>query len=318
MKTKASIRTEAPPSRKRGLGAKILTNWELYLMLIVPLIYTGVFCYGPMYGILISFQNYNPVFGMMHSPWVGWANFIKFFQLSNSWNYIFNTFYISFLTLILNFPAPIILALAFHYCAFPKYKKAAQMITYAPYFISMVVMCGLVLQVLDLRTGIVNTVLKLFGVGPIDFMGTPSYFPWIYALSGVWQSTGFGTVIYLAALAGVPTEQHEAAIIDGASKLQRVWHIDFMGILPTVTIILIMNAGTLLTTSYEKILLLQNSLNMPGSQTLQTYIYNIGIKGSPPDYSYATAIGLFVSVVNIMLTSLVNVISKKLGETSLW
>ncbi len=305
-------------SKKHSLAKRVKANWELYLMLIVPVVFVAVFNYAPMYGVLISFQRYNPVLGIMHSPWVGFEQFEKFLKLSDFWVYVWNTFSISALSLLLSFPMPIILAMAFHYCAFPKYKRAAQLITYAPYFISVVVLCGLVLQVLDYRTGIVNVILQALGFDPVNFMGTPSYFKWIYALSGVWQLTGFNSIIYLAALAGVSTELHEAAIIDGATKLQRVWHIDFKSILPTITILLIMNAGSLVSTSYEKILLLQNPLNMTASQTLQTYIYQIGIKGSPPDYSYSTAIGLLVSLVNIALIATVNFISKKLGETSLW
>ena len=216
------------------------------------------------------------------------------------------------------FPLSLLFALMVHYLTLPKFKKTVQMVSYAPHFISRVVMCSMIIQFLDARGGIINEFLALFGVEPVNYMAKPEYFYTIYVWSDVWQKIGYNSIIYVAALAGVSQELHEAAIVDGAPIVKRIWYIDIPSVLPTFCILLIMQCGQLLNLGYEKVLLLQNNLNNDVSQVISTYSYEIGIAASRPQYSYASAIGLFTSVINMTMLFIVNKVTKKLSGNSLW
>lgn len=229
-----------------------------------------------------------------------------------------NTIVLSLYELVASFPFPILLALGLNYVKKGLFKKSVQMITFAPYFISIVVIVGMVLQFLDPRVGMVNQMLQLLGFEPINFMANPALFKSIYVWSGIWQNTGFACVIYLAALAGVDPTLHEAAVVDGASKWQRVLNIDLPGILPVAIILLILNTGQMLNIGFEKVLLLQNPLNLGSSEIIDTYVYKIGIESQAGNFSYATAIGLFKSFISLILLISVNQFAKKAGQASLW
>ena len=256
--------------------------------------------------------------GILGSPWVGMEHFSKFFASYQFGRVLRNTILISLYSLLAGFPLPIILALALNCCASQKYKKAVQTVTYAPYFISTVVIVGMLIQVLSPKFGMVNNLIRMLGGHAINFMSENKMISSIYVWSGVWQTTGWGAVIYIAALAGIDPGLHEAAIVDGASRLRRVWYIDIPGILPTIIIVLIMSAGSLFSIGYEKILLMQNPTNLEYSEVISTYIYKVGLQSSMPNYSYSTAVGLFNNIINLAILIGVNSLSKKLTEVSLW
>jgi putative aldouronate transport system permease protein len=304
--------------RRARILKAIRHGWQLYVMLALPVLYLIVFHYGPMYGVQIAFRNFNLVDGITGSPWVGLEHFGRFVTSYNFWPIIRNTLVLSVYSLVAGFPLPIIFALALSYIGRAWFRRTVQMVTYAPYFVSTVVIVGIVLLVLDPRFGIVNQLLGVVGIGPIDFMGNPSYFSHIYVWSGVWQNLGFGTIIYLAALTSIDPELHEAAMIDGANKLQRIWHIDLPGIAPVMVILLILDMGEVLSVSFEKVLLLQNPINLPVSEVISTYVYHVGLESPVPQFSYAAAIGLFQSVVALILIVAANQFARKVGETSLW
>lgn len=308
-------------STKDSLGQRVRKelkkNWELYLLASLPVVYLIIFKYIPMYGVQIAFRNYTPAHSVGNSPWVGWQNFQRFFSSPDAWQIIRNTLTISLYGLV-TFPLPILLALLLNYIPSAKFKKSVQMVTYAPYFISTVVMVGIVLQFLDTRSGLINIFITAFGGTPVNFMSEPEWFYHIYIWSGVWQGLGYSSIIYIAALSGISPELHEAAIVDGASILKRIWHIDLPGIMPTISILLIMQCGSILSVGYEKIYLLQNNLNISVSEVISTYVYKQGLTATIPQYSYSTAIGLFVSVINVILLIIVNKITKRLSGSSLW
>ncbi|OXM85459.1 sugar ABC transporter permease [Paenibacillus rigui] len=293
-------------------------SWQLYLLSALPLLYLLIFKYLPMYGIIIAFQDYTPVKGYSGSPWVGFKQFQKFFESYEFWQVIKNTLVLSFYSLVAGFPFPIILALSLNYVNRTLIKKSVQLITYAPHFISLVVMVGIILQLLDPRTGIVNRIIELFGFEAINFLGNPKYFMSLYVWSGIWQNVGFSCIIYLAALAAIDPSLHEAAVVDGATKIQRMWHIDIPGILPITIILLIMSTGHIMDVGFEKVLLLQNPLNIRASEVIDTYVYKVGLASTGIHYSYSAAIGLFKSVVNLILLITINKVAKKVGQTSLW
>ena len=295
---------------------EIRKNWGLYLLVSIPLLYLILFKYWPMYGVQIAFRNYSPARSIANSPWVGLKYFQKFMGNYQFKRILGNTIAISLYSL-LTFPLPILLAVLLNYVTRPRFKKTVQMISYMPHFISTVVMVGIILQFLDVRSGMLNMLLTALGREPVNFMAKPAYFRTIYILSGVWQSLGYNSIIYIAALSGVSPELHEAAIVDGANILKRIWHVDLPGILPTISILLIMQCGSILSVGYEKIYLMQNSLNLSVSEIISTYVYKQGLTGKT-DFSYSTAINLFNSVINMVLITSVNWISRKVGETSLW
>ncbi|NWL89394.1 MULTISPECIES: ABC transporter permease [unclassified Paenibacillus] len=300
----------------KSLWKRIIQNWELYIFIAPAFLYFLIFSYGPMYGIQIAFKNFIPTKGITGSPWVGFDHFERFFHSYYFWDLLWNTLSISLYELAVGFPIPIILALAFNEIRNGFFKKLAQTVTYAPHFISVVVMAGMIIAFLSPSTGIIIHLIEGLGLQAPAFLTDPRWFKTIYVLSGVWQSTGWGTIIYLAALSGVDPGLHEAAIIDGASRFQRIRHINIPTLLPTMTILLILNMGSLLGVGFEKILLLQNPLNMTSSDVISTFVYRSGLVDA--QYSFSTAIGLFNSVINCILLITVNQIVRRTSENSLW
>ncbi|MDB5083334.1 MAG: sugar transporter permease [Bacilli bacterium] len=296
---------------------KIIRDRYLLLMLLPGLVYFILFKYWPMYGIVISFEDYNLFKGISGSPWVGLQNFIEFFQSPDAFKLIRNTFLISFYNLIFGFPAPILLAIAFNEFIGKYTKRITQSITFLPHFISTVVIAGLVVNFLSPETGIVNKWLHdFFGVSPINFMMDPKYFRSIYVSMNIWKDIGWGSIIYLAALTGINGELYEAAKIDGANRFRQTWHITLPGILPTVVIMLILQLGHLMEVGAETIILLYNPSTYDTSDILSTFVYRRGLVGT--DYSFAAAVDLFNSLVGIVLIFLANRLSRKLTEHSLW
>ncbi|WP_349948366.1 ABC transporter permease subunit [Lacrimispora sp. BS-2] len=299
-----------------SMGKRLKKNWQLYIFLLPALAGLILFSYVPMYGIQLAFRDYNPLRGIMGSPWVGFENFTRFFHSPQFQNLLINTLAISFYSLIVGFPIPIILALGLNYVANLRFKKAVQSITYAPYFISTVVLVGILNIFLSTDGGLINQLVKFFGRDPILFMGQSRFWRHIYVWSGVWQSMGWNAVIYIATLAGVSAEMHEAATIDGATKFQRVFWIDLPMILPTIVITLILSCGSIMGIGFEKAYLMQNPLNLGVSEIISTYIYKIGLVNS--EYGFSTAVGLFNSVVNCIVLLTVNQAAKRISKTSLW
>lgn len=295
---------------------KIVRNYQLYLFLLPTLIYFAVFSYIPMYGVTIAFKSFKPHLGIMGSPWVGFANFERFFNADSFWPLIRNTTALSLYQLVASFPAPIVLALLLNYARSGRFKKVVQTVTYAPHFISTVVIVGMLAVFLSPQTGVVNGAIKALGGDPVLFMADSGWFRSIYVWSGVWQSAGWGTIIYLAALAGIDPGLHEAAIVDGASKLRRIWHVDLPGIAPTIVILLILNMGNIMSVGFEKAFLMQNALNLSSSEIITTYVYKVGLLSS--QYSFSSAVGLFNSIINLVMLILVNRVARRLGQSSLW
>jgi putative aldouronate transport system permease protein len=302
--------------KRKPVWKKMLLNWELYLFIAPAFLYFLIFCYGPMYGIQIAFKNFVPTKGFIGSPWVGFDHFIRFFNSYYFWDLLWNTLSISLYELAVGFPLPIILALAFNEVKDGFFKRTVQTVTYAPHFISVVVMAGMIITFLSPSTGIVIHFVEWLGFTAPDFLTDPRWFKTMYVLSGVWQSAGWGTIIYLAALSGVDPQLHEAAIIDGASRFQRLRHINIPALVPTMTILMILNMGGMLSVGFEKILLLQNPLNMESSDVISTFVYRSGLLDA--QYSFSTAVGLFNSAVNAILLVAVNHMVRRTSENSLW
>lgn len=305
-----------PKTKWEKTKIKLFRGRQLYLFVLPAFLVTLIFSYIPMYGVIIAFKDFIPSLGIWGSPWVGFKHFQRFFDSYYFWDLIKNTLGISIYSLAVGFPLPIILALALNELKDGRFKKFTQTVTYAPNFISVVVVCGMVIAFLTPSTGIINHLLDFLGFDRISFMTDPKWFKTVYVLSGVWQGTGWGSVIYLAALSGVDTQLHEAATVDGATRLQRIWYINIPTIIPTMVILLIMNVGSLMSMGYEKILLMQNALNMDSSNVIATFVYKQGLLDA--QYSYASAVGLFNAAINAFLLIAVNKISRKVSETSLW
>lgn len=296
--------------------ASVLRGYQLYLLLLPTLIYVAVFQYGPMYGVLIAFKDFKPHLGILGSPWVGFRHFIRFFDSPNCWVIIWNTLGLSLYHLAAGFPIPILLALALNIVRGRTFRKTVQMVTYAPHFISTVVLVGMLSVFLSPSYGIVNHLLGFLGMERVFFLGKPEMFQSLYVWSGVWQDSGWGTIIYLAALSGIDPSLHEAATVDGATMRQRVWHIDIPGILPTIVILLILNLGRVMSVGFEKAYLMQNALNLGKSEIIATYVYKIGLLDA--QYSFSSAVGLFNSAINFVLLLTVNRISRALGQGGIW
>lgn len=317
----ASKKLSKPTSSHAGVSTKkfwkkFLSHWQFYLIIALPLLYIIVFCYVPMYGVLMAFQRFSPSKGIWGSTWVGLQNFQQFFSSPSSVKTIWNTLVIGVYSLVAGFPIPIILAVALNEVGNRFFKKTVQMVTYAPYFISTVVLVGMMFQIMDLRNGIVNHFITALGGEAINFMGEANLFRHIYVWSGIWQGAGYSSIIYIAALAGVSKELQEAAIIDGATRLKRIWHVDLPAIAPQIIILLIFNVGSVMGVGYEKVLLMQNSLNTSKSEVISTFVYKVGLVNA--DYGFSTAVGLFNSLISIILLTSTNFIAKKLSDTSLW
>lgn len=291
-------------------------NWQLLAMLSGAIVFTAIFAYIPMYGILIAFQEYNPALGIGGSPYIGLDNFFRFFESYQFQNLMVNTFLVSFLGFIIGFPLPIIVALLLNTLRSTKLKGIFQTIFNAPHFISVVVLVGMLFLFFG-EYGIINSLVLAFGGERISFFLESSWFRPLFIGSGNWQETGWSSIIYLAALAGVDPQLHEAAKIDGASRFKRIIHIDFPAIFPTISIILILSIGSLLSVGYEKVLLMQTGTNLQTSEIISTYVYKIGLTGfSEP--GYAAAIGLFNALINVVLLIIANYSAKRFSENSLW
>lgn len=304
---------------KGRLRKQIAARWQIYLLLLLPLCWLAVFSYWPMSGLVLAFKKYNARDGVWGSPWVGFDNFIKFFHSSKCVLVIRNTLILSFYSLAVSFPVPILFALLLNTFGAKRYKKIIQTVTYIPHFFSTVVMVGLIFQLLNNRSGIYGSVYSFFtGATAPNILANGKSFRHIYVWSGIWQSTGYNAIIYIAALAGVDQSLHEAAAIDGASRLQRVLHIDIPSILPTASIMLILSVGGIMNVGFEKVLLMQNSLNMNYSEVISTYVYKIGLASGITDFSLSTAIGMFNSVVNFVLLVAANWISKRLSGSGIF
>ena len=291
-------------------------NWVLYVMLIPVLAYFIIFHYWPMYGVVLAFKDYKPKLGIIGSPWLGFENFERFFSAYNFKNLIQNTLVLSVYSLLIGFPIPIIFALCLNYLTKNKLKKTVQMVSYMPHFISTVIICSMLQIFCSQRNGAFNVLLNLFGVASIDFLGKADYFKHIYVWSGVWQNMGWNAIIYISALSGVDFEMHEAAIIDGASKIQRMRYIDIPSIVSTIVMLFIMRLGSLMSVGFEKVYLLQNSLNVTKSQIISTYVYEVGLLDR--EFSYSAAVDLFNTLINITLLVTANAVCKKLTKESLF
>ncbi|MBR4060181.1 MAG: sugar ABC transporter permease [Lachnospiraceae bacterium] len=288
---------------------------DYYLMLLPAVIYVIIFCYVPMYGLQIAFKNYRISLGFSGSKWVGLKHFRDFFNGYSFVPLLKNTLFLSLYQLVVSFPFPIIVALIINELK-GKYKKIVQTVLYAPHFISTVVLVGMIAIMFSVSSGVVNTVLSELGFEKIYFMGSPKYFRHLYVWSGIWQQMGWNAVIYISALSGVDPGLHEAASIDGASRMQRIIHINIPSIIPTIMITLILAIGSLLSVGYEKAYLLQTELNVSASEIISTYVYKRGIVNS--NFSFSTAVGLFNNVINVTLLILANKISNKFAKTSLF
>lgn len=292
----------------RSLQKRLLDNWQLYAMLLIPVILTIIYKYYPMYGIQIAFRDYKANRGMWGSQWVGLDWFKRFFSSPNCVRMIKNTVLISLYGLLWSFPIPIILALMINQLRFKRYKRIVQTVLYAPHFISIMVICGMIKIFLNPSGGLVNL---LVGTN-IDFLSEASAFRTIFIASGIWQDAGWGIIVYMATLSNIDTSHYEAAKIDGASMFQRIWYIDVPELIPTIVLMLIMSAGGLMNVGFEKVWLLQTDLNKATSDVIAVYVYEQGIVNAK--YSYSTAIGLFNTVVNILLLIIVNTIASKISE----
>lgn len=295
---------------------QVKKTWQLYLIVSIPLLFILVFKYIPMYGAIIAFKDFNIVKGVWGSPWVGFKHFNQFMSSINFWQLIENTLSISFYNLVIGFPIPIILALALNEVRFKLFKKTVQLVTFAPYFISTVVMVSMLYLFLTPQVGLVSRFLSFFGMENIDFFGLPELFSSLFAWSEVWHNAGYYCVIYIAALAGIDPQLYEAAKMDGASRLKKIWNVDLPGILPAVVIMLILNVGSFMKIGFEKIYLMQNPLNVSSSEIISTYVYKMGVIGA--NFSFGAAIGLFNSIINLVLLLIVNYLAKRVSQSSLF
>lgn len=301
--------------KKRSLLQNLKSNWQLYLFLIPVLTYFIIFHYIPMYGVQIAFKKFNIVDGIIGSEWLGFDHFRRFFNSHYFFRLLKNTVILSAYQLLL-FPLPIIFALSLNELKDGWFKRWSQTLTYAPHFISVVVLAGMIIAFLDPITGLINNVIVSAGGKPVPFLISPKWFRHIFVWSGVWQSLGWGTIIYLAALSGVNPELLEAAAIDGATRLQRILHINIPTITPTIVVLFILEVGNFMSVGFEKVLLLQNNLNSETSDVIQTYVYEIGLLNA--QYDFAAAVGLFDSLINITLIVLANWVARKVSDSSLW
>ena len=314
------------PHKRKGKSARrwgkfwlrIRRNWQLYALLALPLIWLVVFRYAPMYGAQIAFRDYSPVFGIEGSPWVGLANFERFFNSYYFKPVIVNTLIISFYSLLAGFPIPIILALSVNQVKTRLFRNSVQMITYAPHFISTVVIVGMLFQFLHPRVGFTASLANMLGIAPPNLMGDPAAFAHIFVWSGIWQEMGFGAIIYLAVLSTIDPALHEAAVVDGASRLQRIRYIDIPGLMPTAMVLLVLSTGRVLEVAFEKVYLMQSPLNLGVAEVINTYVYRVGLLSPILDFSYSTAIGLLKGIVGLLLLITVNYAARRLTDNGLW
>lgn len=303
--------------RRHLLRVSLRRNYDLYLLILPVVAYFVIFHYMPMYGVQIAFRDFNPVDGITGSPWAGWKHLTRFFNSFFFFRLIRNTIGISAYSLIVGIPGPVILALIFNEVRLKRLSVVSQTLSYAPSFLSTVVVCGMILIFLTPETGLLPAVLDAFGIShPVSIIAEPRLFWHIYVLSGVWQTIGWGSLIYTAAISGIPVEMYEAAIIDGASRMQRIARITIPSILPTIVIISILSIGSIMNVGFEKVFLLQNPINLEYSEVISTYVYKSGILGA--QYSFSAMVGLFNNVINFAILVAVNWVARNVGETSLW
>ena len=304
---------------KGSLGQRISRDFSLnkykYLLILPVLVYLFLFCYKPMYGLVIAFKNYKPTRGIAGSKWVGFLWFETFFKDPYFFRLIRNTFLLSLLNIVFGFPAPILLALLLNEVGNNKFKRTVQTITYMPYFISMVVMCSII-RIYCQENGLFSQIAEFFGGSRKNYLMDAGAFRPIHVLSGIWQGIGWNSIIYLAALAGIDQAQYEAARIDGANRFQQVLHITIPGILPTIVVLFVLRMGSILNVGYEKVLLLYNTSIYETADVLSTYIYRMGLESQK--YSLSTAVGLFNTLVNVVFLLLTNWISSKTTESGLF
>lgn len=305
-KKKPSARALLVPQRE-GLFQNIRKYWELYLFIVPALVLIIIFRYVPLYGITIAFKDFRAILGIQGSPWVGFEHFIRFFGTALSGRIITNTLVLNLMQLFMGFPVPILLAIMLHHLTHKRYRRLVQTATYMPHFISVVVVVGMMFLFLSPRIGIYGHVVRFFGGTPGVPMGNRRLFRLLYVTSGIWQHAGFASIIYIASLAGVSLNLYEAARVDGASIWRQIWHIDLPHLAPTVVILLILRSGQVMEIGFEKVFLMQNTLNMSVSEVLSTYVYRIGLLSA--QFSYATAIDIFRNAINAALLLMVNYVA---------
>lgn len=315
---KEGIQVKEEYGQKKSKGRYRLSKTELqfWIIVAVPLLYILLYCYVPMGGIILAFKDYSIRKGIWGSEWVGLRYFRQFLTSPSSLNVIKNTLILGIYSLVVTFPLPIVLAIMLNEMRSLKYKKFIQMVTYAPYFISTVVFVGMLMQLFSQRTGIVNVLLKKIGMDPVNFLGNSSCFRSLYVWSGLWQGAGYSSIMYIAALAGVDPQLQEAAIIDGASKMQRIWHVDLPEIRPTIVTCLIFSCAGAIAIGFDKVYLMQNSLNANVSEVIAAFVYKVGLVNS--DIGFSTAAGLFQSLVSFLILVTANKICRKLLDIGLW
>ncbi|MFD1430252.1 MULTISPECIES: ABC transporter permease [Lacticaseibacillus] len=303
--------------KRRQLRKRYFSQHKtLYLMMLIPIVFTLIWSYWPMYGIIIAFKNYSPAFGIFGSPWTGLDNFTRFFKGYFFGNIIWNTLRISIYGLLVSIPLPIILALMFNEIRVKWFKSTVQTISYIPNFISVVIIVGMINFFFGTQNGVINSIITMFGGKAVDFLGSPGAFPHLYVWSGIWQGVGWGTLIYTAAMSGIPQDQYEAAYLEGASRFQIIRNITIPAIMPTIVISAILATGGIMAVGFDKTFLMQNASNLSTSEVLSTYVYKVGLVNG--EYSFSTAVGLFNNVVNFIFLFIVNKFAQHVGDTSLW
>lgn len=294
----------------------VTRHYQLYLLVLPAIILILIFSYIPMYGILIAFKKFVPTLGIAGSEWVGLKYFAKFFKSPYFFSTLKNTLGLSVYQLAVGFPFPIILALVLNQLNSKRYKRVVQTVTYMPHFISVVVVVGMLMLFTSPSKGLIGVLMQNLGLDPINFMGEAAWFKTLYVFTGIWQTAGWGSIIYLAALSGIDPSLYEACSIDGGNKLKKMWYIDLPCLVPTIVVLLLLRAGKLMTIGFEKVYLMQNPLNLASSEIISTYVYKIGLLNS--QFSYSAAIGLFNTLINFVLLVTLNRIARKTSDVSLW
>lgn len=300
--------------RLRRVMRDIARDRQLYLLVLPAVLIVFFFNYVPIYGLQIAFRDFKPTRGIWGSQWVGFKYFTRFLKSPNMLIYVRNTLSLSIWGVVIAFPLKVFLALVLNEIHSPRYKKFVQTVTYAPYFVSVTILVSMVDLMLAKNTGVLTLLFGKIGIEAGGWLTSTRAFQWLFVISGMWQQTGWGAIIFLAALSGVDQQLHEAAMIDGATRLQRIWHINIPSILPTVTIMLILQMGGLMSVGHDKALLMQNALNLEASEIISTYVYKIGLQKA--QYSFSAAVGMMNSVVNVILMLTMNWIVKKMGQVS--
>jgi putative aldouronate transport system permease protein len=302
-------------SNKGIIRKDFIKNRYIYLLALPVIAWYFIFNYMPMYGTIIAFKDFSPGRGIWGSPWYGLNNFTHFFQSVYAWRVIRNTLLINLYSLVLGFPAPILLALMFNELSNVAFKRTIQTIGYLPHFVSIMVVCGMIVD-FTTRDGLLSTIMQFFGGKPLNMLTEPMYFRGLYVGSGIWQEIGWSSIIYLAAISGIDSQQYEAALMDGAGRFRRLWHITLPGIMGTIVILLILRMGQMMSIGYEKVILLYNPATYETGDVISSFVYRKGLQNG--EYGFATAVGLLNSIINLMLLASTNWISARLGSTSLW